>query len=113
MNTILSLSKVKFAMYGSSVFQNFCLGRQQVYNYIMTKRINVIKPFIYKKILLDFTLKYYYFSNIYPSKPRLLIYIQDNCKNFEHLSPNNKLIWLLSSEDNFFSRLGHYMYHFP
>jgi hypothetical protein len=25
----------------------------------------------------------------------LLIYIQDNCKNFEHLSPNNKLIWLL------------------
>jgi hypothetical protein len=29
----------------------------------------------------------------------LLIYIQDNCKNFEHLSPNNKLIWLLSSED--------------
>ena len=30
-NTILSLSKVKFAMYGSSVFQNFCLGRQQVY----------------------------------------------------------------------------------
>ena len=25
-NTILSLSKVKFAMYGSSVFQNFCLG---------------------------------------------------------------------------------------
>ena len=30
-NTILSLSKVKFAMYGSSVFQNLCLGRQQVY----------------------------------------------------------------------------------
>ena len=30
-NTVLSLSKVKFAMYGSSVFQNFCLGRQQVY----------------------------------------------------------------------------------
>jgi len=25
-NTILSLSKVKFAMYGSSVFQKFCLG---------------------------------------------------------------------------------------
>jgi hypothetical protein len=25
------LSKVKFAMYGSSVFQNFCVGRQQVY----------------------------------------------------------------------------------
>ena len=37
----------------------------------MTKRINVIKAFIYKKILLDFTLKYYYFSNIYPSKPRI------------------------------------------
>ena len=30
-NTILSLSKVKFAMYDSSVFQNVCLGRQQVY----------------------------------------------------------------------------------
>ena len=29
----------------------------------------------------------------------LLIYIQDNCENFEHLSPNNKFIWLLSSED--------------
>ena len=29
----------------------------------------------------------------------LLIYIQDNFKNFEHLRPNNKLIWLLSSED--------------
>jgi hypothetical protein len=29
----------------------------------------------------------------------LLTYIQDNCNNFEHLSPNNKLIWLLSNED--------------
>jgi hypothetical protein len=29
----------------------------------------------------------------------LLTYIQDNYKNFEHLSPNNKLIWLLSNED--------------
>ena len=43
---------------------------------------------------------------IYETKrATLLIYIQDtgNCKNFEHLSPNNKLIWLLSSEDTLLS----------
>jgi hypothetical protein len=33
----------------------------------------------------------------------LLLYIQDNCKYFEHLSPNNKLIWFLSSEDTLLS----------
>ena len=33
----------------------------------------------------------------------LLTYIQDNCKNFEHLSPNNRLIWLLSNEDTLLS----------
>jgi hypothetical protein len=40
-----------------------------------------------------------------PERATLLIYIQDtgNCKNFEHLSPNNKLIWLLSSEDTLLS----------
>ena len=36
-------------------------------------------------------------------RAKLLIYIQDNCKYFEHLSPNNKLIWLLSSEDTLLS----------
>jgi hypothetical protein len=33
----------------------------------------------------------------------LLTYIQDNCKNFEHLSSDNKLIWLLSNEDTLLS----------
>ena len=37
-------------------------------------------------------------------RAKLLIYIQDNCKYFEHLSPNNKLIWLLSNEDTLFSK---------
>jgi hypothetical protein len=40
-----------------------------------------------------------YIKNYETERATLLIYIQDNCKNFEHLSPNNKLIWLLSSED--------------
>ena len=33
----------------------------------------------------------------------LLTYSQDNCKNFEHLSLDNKLIWLLSNEDTLLS----------
>jgi hypothetical protein len=52
MNTILSLSKVKSAMYGSSVFQNFYLGRQQVY--LITECLHKSTPGTFKPVCVFF-----------------------------------------------------------
>jgi hypothetical protein len=74
-------------MYRSFVFQNFCLGRQQVYLITEYYEVEDESHMLFKCPIYE------------TERATLLIYIQDNCKNFEHLSPNNKLIWLLSSED--------------